>query len=92
VSLAAEGRQQLGGVVGWVLDVIDALDAIGLGLLVAPERLPADPERRGAAAGRLRLFSLLTVVGGSVSAIAVFFVRRLRRRREGSQTRRATSG
>ena len=37
MSAAATGRQELGGLVGWVLDVIEALGAAGVGLLVALE-------------------------------------------------------
>jgi len=37
VSAVAADRRELGGLVGWVLDVIEALGAVGVGLLVALE-------------------------------------------------------
>lgn len=38
-AAAAEPGQQLGGLVGWVLSVIEALGALGVGLLVALESI-----------------------------------------------------
>ena len=37
MSAVAADRRELGGLVGWVLDVIEALGAVGVGLLVALE-------------------------------------------------------
>jgi membrane protein DedA with SNARE-associated domain len=37
VTAAAADQRELGGLVGWVLDVIEALGAVGVGLLVALE-------------------------------------------------------
>ncbi len=39
MTLAAEPGQQVGGLVGWVLGVIEALGAVGVGLLVALESI-----------------------------------------------------
>jgi hypothetical protein len=37
VTVAAESPRRLGKLVGWVLDVIEAFGALGVGLLVALE-------------------------------------------------------
>lgn len=73
---AAEGQQQLGGLVGWVLQVIEALGAVGVGLLVALESIfPPIPSEvvlplAGFLAGQGRL-GLVPVLGWATAGSLV---------------------
>ena len=81
MSVAAEG-QQLGGLVGWVLDVIEAFGAFGVGLLVALENVfPPIPSEvvlplAGflAGQGRMPLVSVVVwaTIGSLVGAVALY--------------------
>ena len=85
VVLAADGGgQQLGGLVGWVLSVIEALGAIGVGLLVALESIfPPIPSEvvlplAGflAGQGKLGFVAVLVwaTVGSLVGALALYWL------------------
>jgi membrane protein DedA with SNARE-associated domain len=77
VIVAAEaGRQELGGLVGWVLDVIEALGAVGVGLLVALESVfPPIPSEvvlplAGFLAGQGRMSFVAVVVWATIGSLA----------------------
>ena len=83
--LAAESDpQQLGGLVGWVLDVIEALGSIGVGLLIALESIfPPIPSEvvlplAGflAGQGRMGLVSVIVwaTVGSLVGALVLYWL------------------
>jgi membrane protein DedA with SNARE-associated domain len=87
VSLAAaavESGQQLGGLVGWVLAVVEALGAVGVGLLVALESVfPPIPSEvvlplAGflAGQGKLGFVAVLVwaTVGSLVGALALYWL------------------
>lgn len=84
MSLAAEDPQQLGGLVGWVLDVIETLGAIGVGLLIALESIfPPLPSEvvlplAGflAGAGRLGFVPVVlwATAGSLVGALALYWL------------------
>lgn len=85
VGLAAEGEpQQLGGLVGWVLDVIQSLGAIGVGLLVALESIfPPIPSEvvlplAGFLAGQGRMSFVAVVLwataGSLVGALVLYWL------------------
>jgi membrane protein DedA with SNARE-associated domain len=77
VTLAApaQGGQELGGLVGWVLGVIEALGALGVGLLVALESIfPPIPSEvvlplAGFLAGQGRLGFVAVVVWATVGSL-----------------------
>lgn len=80
--MAAEGVEELGGLAGWVLDVIEALGEAGVGLLVALENLfPPIPSEvvlplAGllAAQGRISLtWAILAATVGSVLGAVVLY-------------------
>jgi membrane protein DedA with SNARE-associated domain len=84
-ALVAESEpQQLGGLVGWVLDVIDTLGAVGVGLLVALESVfPPIPSEvvlplAGflAGAGRMSFVSvcLWATAGSLVGALMLYWL------------------
>ncbi len=83
-AAAAESGQPLGGLVGWVLDVIEALGAPGVGLLIALESIfPPIPSEvvlplAGFLAGQGRLgFVSVTVwatVGSLVGALFLYWL------------------
>jgi membrane protein DedA with SNARE-associated domain len=83
VSAAAEPRE-LGGLVGWVLDVIETLGAVGVGLLVALESVfPPIPSEvvlplAGflAGEGRLSFAAVVTwaTIGSLVGALALYWL------------------
>jgi len=82
--IAAAEPAELGGLVGWVLDVIEALGAVGVGLLIALESLfPPLPSEvvlplAGFLAGAGRLSFLAVVVwatiGSLVGALALYWL------------------
>ncbi|HZB49009.1 MAG TPA: DedA family protein [Mycobacteriales bacterium] len=84
VLAAAGSDQQLGGLVGWVLSVIEALGAIGVGLLVALESIfPPIPSEvvlplAGflAGQGKLGFVTVLvwSTVGSLVGALALYWL------------------
>ena len=84
MNVAAEDPQQLGGLVGWVLDVIETLGAIGVGLLIALESIfPPLPSEvvlplAGFLAGDGRMsFVAVTVwatVGSLVGALVLYWL------------------
>jgi membrane protein DedA with SNARE-associated domain len=81
---AADGGQQLGGLVGWVLDVIETLGSVGVGLLVALESVfPPIPSEvvlplAGFLAGQGRMsFAAVTAwatAGSLVGALALYWL------------------
>lgn len=84
MTVAADGGQELGGLVGWVLSVIDALGAVGVGLLVALESVfPPIPSEvvlplAGFLAGQGRLgfvpVLLWATAGSVVGALALYWL------------------
>ena len=84
VLAAAGSDQQLGGLVGWVLSVIEALGAVGVGLLVALESIfPPIPSEvvlplAGflAGQGKLGFVTVLvwSTVGSLVGALALYWL------------------
>jgi membrane protein DedA with SNARE-associated domain len=84
IGTAAAEQQELGGLVGWVLSVIEALGAVGVGLLVALESIfPPIPSEvvlplAGFLAGSGRMSFLAVViwatVGSLVGALALYWL------------------
>jgi membrane protein DedA with SNARE-associated domain len=75
ILATAAQEQQLGGLVGWVLDVIEALGAIGVGLLVALESIfPPIPSEvvlplAGFLAGNGRMSFVAVVVWATIGSL-----------------------